>query len=177
MRNGRNFTLQGPGGGVAIRLLAFAPRAIRELGYWTAQQFIACLVPMLVCELIVFPKVGWSEYASPLGTIGFQILEAVAIGACGGGLGLVMGRDPWTQLTGRWIWLLPAALLAFAMVWDIRSFGPSIIPPDFFFDAHPGRTEGPLLRELLAYPAWSSACYSLGVLLGPKTRRNPVPTS
>jgi len=175
MRNWWRVTLLRPDGGVFIRLSTFAFRAIRELGYWAVQQLVACLAPMLVCELIVFPTIGWSEYASPLGTIGFQIFEALAIGACGCALGLIMGRDPWTRLTGGWIWLLPAALLAFAMVSDIRSFGPSSILSDYFFDAHPGRTEGPMLREVLTYPAWTSVLYSFGVLFAGRRGRRTKP--
>jgi len=141
-------------------------RAISVLGYWAAQQALACLAPMLACELLIFPWIGWNEYRSPVGNIGFQVTQALAIGAGGCTLGLVMGRHlPWTRPTGHWIWVLPVSLLALAIGWDLRLFGTSVVLPDYFFDVCPGRTEGPLGREALTYPAWSSVWYSLGVLL------------
>lgn len=141
-------------------------RALGDVGYWAGQQLAACLAPMLVCELMTFPWLGWNEHHSPIGPAGFQILQAVAIGIGGCALGLIFGRDfPFLRPIGRWIWVPPTALLAVFIGNDLRTFGPGAIAQDFFWDFRPGSSEGPLGREVTVYPAWSSICYSLGVCL------------
>ena len=134
---------------------------------WAAQQSLACLIPMLFCELLLFPALHWSEVAgSPFGNVGFQVVQALTIGACGSALGVIIGqRSPTARRVALWTWPLPVALLLLLVIRELRTFGAWETFASFFYWDHPGRDPGPLPREIFTYPAWSSSCYSLGAAL------------
>jgi hypothetical protein len=138
--------------------------AIRFCG-WALQQFFAWWVPVLAVGA-VFTLPGLNELTgSPLGNVGIQIVHAIAVGAAGCLMGLSARLTfPSAKATGRWIWVLPVSVLLLAATSDVRTLGWRTVFEDFFFHAHPGRDEGPVLRDLLTYPALSCLCYSLAMV-------------
>jgi hypothetical protein len=139
---------------------------------WVIQQFLAWWVPMFVVS-VVFTLPGLDELTgSPLGNVGLQIVHGIAVGIGGYLLGFsLLLMFPPLKATGRWIWALPVAALLFAVISDVRTFGWGPMFGDLFFSAHPGRDEGPILRDFLTYPALSCICYSLAMVFGGKAHR------
>jgi len=149
--------------------MALRSPVMRLLGSWAPQQFLAWWGPVLALD----PVFGTPEVTgSPFGNVGIQVFHALAIGALGCFLGFSLGlMFPAAKTSGRWIWVLPVGLLIFSAACDVRTFGWQIIPGEFFYWAHPGRDEAPILREFLAYPALSSVCYSLAMVFGGRILR------
>jgi hypothetical protein len=142
---------------------------------YLCQLFLVSLATILWNH--VFEGVtGWSELrGSPMGNDWLQVVNGAALGALGLALGLLAYRNsPRVRATGRWVWMLPLSILLIAVLWDLYAVRHPYIFSTYFYWSHPGRTEGPLLRDLLTYPAWASICYSIGIVSG--ARRNPQRT-
>ena len=112
----------------------------------------------------------WNEViGSPFGSTGLQLFNPVVIfflGFAAGFIGRSRRRD--SSSVGGWIWCLPVALLFMAIVWDLITFhfDWGFIWRGYFFWPHPGGDMGPILRDILTYPAVSCLGYSVGTVVG-----------
>jgi hypothetical protein len=136
---------------------------------YLAQFLLAGAIPVAV-ELFEDNVLRWNEViGSPFGSIGLQLFNALVILFLGFAAGfIVRNRRRDISPVGGWIWCLPVALLLIAIVWDLTTFhfDWGFIWRGYFFWSHPGADEGPILRDLLTYPAVSSLGYSVGTAVG-----------
>jgi hypothetical protein len=132
---------------------------------WLIQQLLAVVIPFLWRGTLE-TAFNWSEVMSgPFSSTGVQIINAAAIVCIAFFIGINLRRTMFQDDTvGNWIWLLPSALLASGLIWElwIFRFDWSLIEREFFFWPRPGYDEPPILRDVLTYPALSCCAYSLG---------------
>jgi len=138
-----------------------SPSALLQLG---SQVLLAILCPflwMLLRRLVV----NWNEITgSPLGSVGFQIVNALAMSIFSLTIGFVVGflfsKAP---TTGRWVWLVPCSILGLVIAHDVLvHWSWSGIWTNYFFWIHPGRDVAPLGIAVFTYPAASALFYSIG---------------
>lgn len=153
----------GISGNSAFALLPEQPPRLR---YYCVQLFLVSLATIVWNEFVE-NVTGWSELrGSPMGNDWFQVIKGIELGALGLVLGFLVHRNsPKARATGRWIWVLPLSFLLLGILWDLYAVSVPYIFEDYFYWSHPGRNEGPLLRDLLTYPAWSSIWYSVGIVI------------
>jgi hypothetical protein len=144
------------------------------LGSYPVQMFLVFAAPLLWQELVDGIEMRGIR-VEPLGGLGFQVANGLWIGVIGLALGVgVQYCIRGAVSTGRWVWVPPVALFLYGVCSDYMKFGLHRVLLEFFFWSHPGRDEGPILREFLTYPTWTSIWYSLGMHL--VARRQAAPT-
>lgn len=148
-------------------------RSRRALRPWVLQLLLAALVPFAV-QLFEELALGWSELrGSPFGLAGLQLFNFLAIALLAFVIGVLMARSI-APRAATWVWVVPVSLLLLAVISDLSSFRAwHPVWVDYFYWENPGATEGPILREVLTYPALSALAYSAGAWLGrrgPRTR-------
>lgn len=127
---------------------------------WFVQLFGVWSMPIAL-GLFESSMLGLNEtVVSPIGAIGIQIVNPNVIVA----LALSAGTVVSTKVRAKgaaWVWVLPCTVLVMAIIVDLRSFRSwHLIWVTYFYWDHPGADVGPLLRDLLTYPALSAIAYS-----------------
>jgi hypothetical protein len=138
-------------------------RAMLVVGAYIVQFVLLYLV---VCAWQLFAGVvGMNEvrggfWAGPT----FQICDGLWIGVLGFLLGLgAQSCIRGAVRTGRWVWVPLTLALLWGVPWDYVKFNWHTVVNDWFW-FHPGPgEEGPLLRDMITYPALASIWYSVGL--------------
>lgn len=142
---------------------------------WLIQQIVAFFIPIL-WELFLARLIGLDE-GNPLptlGSVGVQILNPLVILALGFIVGFYLQTRVFkTSNTGKYVWILPFALVTLGVAYDLFlfDFNWKVVSHEFFYSSRSGYEEGPLLRDLMVYPMLSSLAYSLGVVLCVRAKR------
>jgi hypothetical protein len=134
---------------------------------YLSQFLLASAIPVAL-EMFEGSLLRWYEVSgSPFGSIGLQLFNPVAIFFLGFAAGfIVRTRRRDSSGVGAWIWCLPVALLLAAIVSDLITFhfDWNLIWTEYFFWSQGDM--GPILRDILTYPAVSCLGYSVGTVVG-----------
>jgi hypothetical protein len=130
------------------------------------QLLAAGSLPAVLTCLEAFALSVQGSSPSPLGSVWVQLATPLtfALVSYKAGASIASFRRLRGQRVAARVWLLPTVVLAVAIGSDLWTFhfDWGLVWREYFFWSHPGGDEGPLLRDLLTYPAISSAAYSFG---------------
>ena len=133
---------------------------------WVKHSILAIVIPVLSLE-IAFAALGWSEFGSPFGPIGIQVVKFCLLGASSFFLGIWVGRSTSTRRDRVVIsvWIVPFGLLVFSICYDLFIFHFKwwLIWIQYFYWSTPGRNGAPFAIDLITYPALSSVAYVVGM--------------
>ncbi len=123
-------------------------------GFQLVLVYTGTLIGLFALALALGPRAD-----SPVG----QILYYPAVLLLAVALALAISRlAPTSTIEGRWVWVAPVGLVAFAIAWSLYLRHPSEAIDMFYFGNEDG--EAGLGLYFVTLPTWGCCCYSAAVL-------------